>query len=146
MRQAPSSRAEWRRGRHPASRKREDNRKRASPYPQCASAAHRGYAMPSFHCLTTSIHENMWNSKSWPEGLPHQKNGVMASRQMPASSNTREIELLGKWSLAYLKLRISRRDVVCRVSFHRGDGQAASLQVGSAAQSKFHCIRKFLEN
>src|SRR5713226_9497044 len=72
--------------------------------------------MPSFHWPSTSIHENMWNSKSCPEGLPHRKNGAMASRQAPANSNAREIGFLGKWPLAYLKPLISRRDAACRVS------------------------------
>jgi hypothetical protein len=43
----------------------------------------------------------MWNSKSWPEGLPHQKNGVMATRQAPANTTAREIGFLSKLPLAY---------------------------------------------
>jgi len=38
----------------------------------------------------------MWNSKSCPDGLPRQKNGVMASKQAPASTNAREIGVLSK--------------------------------------------------
>src|SRR5208282_2018305 len=48
---------------------------RASPYPYCASAAHRGYKIPCFHWPRTSIQEFTWNSKSCPEGLPRKKKG-----------------------------------------------------------------------
>src|SRR5712671_4213858 len=86
------------------------------------SAAQRGYAMPSLHWPRTSIQENMWNSKSCPDGLPRQKNGVMASRQTPASANAREIGFLSKGSLAYFNFR---RDAACRIPFRRGDGASA---------------------
>src|SRR5437867_6265723 len=35
--------------------------------------------MPCFHCPSTSIQENKWNSKSCPEGLPLRKNGTMTA-------------------------------------------------------------------
>ena len=35
----------------------------------------------------------MWNSKSCPEGLPHQKNGAIASRQVPAKTVPAKIEV-----------------------------------------------------
>jgi hypothetical protein len=31
--------------------------------------------IPSFHWPSTSIHEFMWNSKSWPDGIPRKKKG-----------------------------------------------------------------------
>ncbi len=61
----------------------------------------------------------MWNSKSCPEGLPHQKNGAMASRQTPANSNAREIGVLSSLSFTLMLCR----DAACRVSRGR-DGQA----------------------
>ena len=60
----------------------------------------------------------MWNSKSWPDGMPHQKNGMTASRQAPASTNAREIGFLSKGPLAYFNFR---RDAACRVCFRGGD-------------------------
>src|SRR6266849_82191 len=93
--------------------------------------------MPSFHWPRTSIHENMWNSKSCPEGLPHRKNGAMASRQTPANTNAREIGFLSKWPLAYLKPLISCRDAACRVST---GGRALRRR-----DEQFYCIRKFSE-
>src|SRR6266852_2034307 len=92
--------------------------------------------MPSFHWPLTSIHENMWNSKSCPEGLPHRKIGAMASRQTPANTNAREIGFLSKWPLAYLKPLISCRDAACRVST---GGRALRRD------EQFCCIRKFSE-
>ena len=47
----------------------------------------------------------MWNSKSWPDGLPHQKNGAMDSRQTPASSNAREIGVLNSLSFTLMLCR-----------------------------------------
>src|ERR1019366_4111610 len=73
--------------------------------------------MPCFHWPRTSIHEYMWNSKSWPDGLPHQKNGAMDSRQTPASSNAREIRVLSSLSFTLMLCR----DAAWRVS-HGRDG------------------------
>jgi hypothetical protein len=39
----------------------------------------------------------MWNSKSWPDGMPRQKNGVIASRQAPANTAAREVGLLSNF-------------------------------------------------
>src|SRR5882724_295589 len=50
--------------------------------------------MPCFHWPSTSIHENMWNSKSCPEGDPYQKNGVMARKETAPSARTRTIAIL----------------------------------------------------
>src|ERR1035437_7199319 len=81
--------------------------------------------MPCFHWPRTSIHEYMWNSKSWPDGLPHQKNGAMDSRQTPASSNAREIGVLSSLSFTLIMCRnaawrVSRgRDGACPVSADR---------------------------
>src|SRR5260370_2948382 len=75
--------------------------------------------MPCFHWPRTCIHENMWNSKSCPEGLPHQKDGAVASRQTPANSNAREIGVLSSLSFTLMLCR----DAGCRVSRGR-DGQA----------------------
>ena len=58
--------------------------KRASPYPKWASAAQRGYRMPSLHWLSTSIQEFMWNSKSWPEGIPRKKVGTKTAKAASA--------------------------------------------------------------
>src|SRR5262249_51843730 len=58
--------------------------------------------MPSFHWPRTSIHENMWNSKSWPEGDPYQKKGVMARNETTAITVTREMEVLGNAADAIL--------------------------------------------
>src|SRR5208282_378909 len=129
-------------------------RKRASPYPQYASAAQRGYAMPCFHWPSTSIHENMWNSKSCPEGLPRQKNGVMAARQQPASTNARETGLLSnlhypqtdtlrkseRWirSSSCIRHPVETRLAASPVSPETG--QATSLHA-----EQFYCIRKILD-
>src|SRR5208282_5447219 len=74
--------------------------------------------MPWFHWPRTSIHENMWNSKSCPDGFPHQKNGAIASSQTPASSNAREIGVLSSLSFTLMLCR----DAACRVSRVYGDG------------------------
>src|ERR1022692_3709341 len=70
----------------------------------------------------------MWNSKSCPEGVPHQKNGVMARKQAVASRKARVIGLVGnlRFTVCWCTARtlrfpvkrplISRRDVACRVS------------------------------
>ncbi len=64
----------------------------------------------------------MWNSKSCPEGLPHQKNGMIASRQTPASSNAREIGVLSSLSFTLMLCR----DAACRVSRGRDGGSPVS--------------------
>src|SRR5271167_1419743 len=76
--------------------------------------------MPCFHWPRISIHENMWNSKSCPEGLPHQKNGAIASRQAQDKNKARGIGFSSNSSepctdpLSAAK-RISRRVAACRV-------------------------------
>src|SRR6266700_2538380 len=48
--------------------------------------------MPCFHCPSTSIQENKWNSKSCPEGLPLRKNGTMtanAAAMMVSTGNSK---------------------------------------------------------
>src|SRR5436190_14478570 len=85
--------------------------------------------MPCFHWPTTSIHENMWNSKSCPEGDPSQKKGVIAKKQMPPITSSWAIGILGdgsailesyaatrfgrlsaiRWTTILVHLRISRR-------------------------------------
>ena len=83
--------------------------------------------MPCFHWPRTSIQEYMWNSKSCPDGLPHQKNGMMANRQTPASRNAREIGVLSsvKFTLT------SWRDAAGRVSRVNGD-EASPVSTGRA--------------
>jgi hypothetical protein len=45
--------------------------------------------MPSFHCATTSIQENKWNSKSCPEGFPQKKKGTTTANAVAATTATR---------------------------------------------------------
>jgi hypothetical protein len=52
--------------------------------------------MPCFHWLKTSIHENMWNSKSCPEGDPRQKKGVIAKKQTTPIASRWRIGILGE--------------------------------------------------
>ncbi len=78
----------------------------------------------------------MWNSKSCPDGLPRQKNGVIASRQAPASTRPREIGFLSKWSLAYFNFR---KDAACGFSFRGGDG-ASPVSTGGVGGARSNAI------
>jgi hypothetical protein len=54
----------------------------------------------------------MWNSKSCPEALPHQKKGAMASRQAPGSNNARKIGFRRNLSLEFIKVSGSERAIL----------------------------------
>src|SRR4029077_1495792 len=104
--------------------------------------------MPSFHWPRTSIHENMWNSKSCPDGLPRQKKGVMASRQAPANTKAREMGFLSKWPLRYTEMT-GRRITGPRCPPKNGHPISKNRGITKATpdtNQQFYCIGKFSEN